>query len=108
MAALQVEKPPAAEPVTLAEAKQHCRVTITDDDDLISLYIQAALEDVEAFLARSLVNKGYRAVARFVPLFHGHGVFAAGLSAVLLLAAALLDHTLELFPDDQALLFAAG
>jgi hypothetical protein len=31
-----------------------------DDDDLISLYIDAATGDVEAFLARSLVNKGYR------------------------------------------------
>lgn len=60
MAAIQIESPPAAEPVTLDVAKAHCRVTISDDDALISLYIQAAREGVEAFLARSLVTKGYR------------------------------------------------
>jgi hypothetical protein len=60
MAAIQIETPPAAEPVTLAEAKDHCRVTFADDDSLITSYIQAARETVEAFLGRSLVSKGYR------------------------------------------------
>src|SRR5690242_13046752 len=58
MAAIQIEIPPLAEPVTLAVMKNHLRVTISDDDALIAIYIAAARQSVEAFLARSLVNKG--------------------------------------------------
>ncbi len=60
MAAIQVEIPPAAEPVSLVEAKNFLKVSVTADDTLIQGLIQAAREVVEAFLARSLVNKGYR------------------------------------------------
>ena len=60
MSAIQIEGPPVAEPVTLDEVKSHCRVTLDDDDALLKLYVQAAREDVEAFLARSLINKRYR------------------------------------------------
>jgi hypothetical protein len=60
MAAIKIERPAKAPPVTLSQAKSHCRVSIPDDDDLISLYVDAATTDVEGFLARSLVNKGFR------------------------------------------------
>ena|SRR5215472_2672836 len=60
MPALRIEIPPAAEPVTLAQTKSHLRVSISDDDVIIQGYIQAARENVEAFLSRSLINKGYR------------------------------------------------
>lgn len=69
MATLQIETPPAAEPVTLTVAKSHLRVTIDDDDDLIALYLAAAREGVEAFLARSLVTKGYRQTLDSFPYF---------------------------------------
>jgi Phage gp6-like head-tail connector protein len=69
MASLQIESPAAAEPVTLAEAKSHLRVTISDDDALIATYVQAAREGVEAFLGRSLVNKGYRQSLDAFPYF---------------------------------------
>jgi hypothetical protein len=69
MAAIQIEIPPVAEPVTLIQAKSHLRVTIPDDDALICAYIQAAREGVEAFLARSLVNKGYRQSLDSFPYF---------------------------------------
>jgi hypothetical protein len=69
VAALQVELPPAAEPVTLDVAKSHLRVSIGDDDGLIAAYITAARESVEAFLARSLVNKGYRQSLDSFPYF---------------------------------------
>ena len=47
---------PAVEPVTLAEAKAHLRVDISDDDALISAIIKAAREFCEEYLDRTLVH----------------------------------------------------
>lgn len=47
---------PAVEPVTVAEAKAHLRVDISDDDAYIGTLITAAREWVEAYLDRTLVN----------------------------------------------------
>lgn len=48
--------PPAVEPVTLSEAKNHLRVDATTDDAYIGSLIQAAREWVEAYLDRTLVD----------------------------------------------------
>lgn len=48
--------PPALEPVALADAKLQCRVTITDDDALITRLIVAARRKCEAILRRQLVT----------------------------------------------------
>ena len=50
---------PTAEPVTLAEAKLHCRVetSMTADDALINALISAAREQVEHTLGRSLMTQ---------------------------------------------------
>jgi uncharacterized phiE125 gp8 family phage protein len=50
---------PAVEPVTLAEAKAHCRVDTSTDDAYISSLITAAREWVEQYLDRSLVHQQY-------------------------------------------------
>jgi uncharacterized phiE125 gp8 family phage protein len=47
---------PAVEPVTLSEAKTHCRVDTSDDDTYIGTLITAAREWVESYLDRSLVH----------------------------------------------------
>lgn len=47
---------PAVEPVTLAEAKAHLRVDISDDDALISAIVKAAREFCEEYLDRTLVH----------------------------------------------------
>ena len=47
---------PVVEPVTLAEAKAHLRVDITDDDAIISAIIKAAREWCEEYLDRTLVH----------------------------------------------------
>ncbi len=60
MPALVVEIPPVAEPILLADAKNWCRVTVTQDDSTISELIQAAREHVENETSLSLVNNGYR------------------------------------------------
>lgn len=48
---------PALEPVTLAEAKAHCRVSIADDDALLTGYILAAREFVERHTRRSIITQ---------------------------------------------------
>ena len=48
---------PAVEPITLAEAKQHLRVSTTDQDTLITALIQAAREYVELYCGRSLITQ---------------------------------------------------
>jgi uncharacterized phiE125 gp8 family phage protein len=50
---------PVVEPVSLADAKSHCRVDSNADDALIVGYIQTARELVEDYLDRSLVTQQY-------------------------------------------------
>ena len=47
---------PAVEPLTVAEAKLHLRVDITDDDAYIGTLITAAREWVENYLDRTLIT----------------------------------------------------
>jgi hypothetical protein len=58
-----------AEPVTLDEAKNFLRVTIDDDDALITSLIVAAREACEAFTDRSFCIKGYRQSLDSFPYF---------------------------------------
>jgi len=50
---------PTLEPVTLAQARAHCRVTHTGDDDLLTELIVVAREAVESFVGRALVHRTY-------------------------------------------------
>jgi hypothetical protein len=59
MAGIIVQNQPTAEPVTLQQAKNFLRVSITDDDDLIGFLITAAREACETFCSRSLAVKSY-------------------------------------------------
>jgi len=40
-------EPPVVEPVTLAEAKLHCRIDVDDDDVLVGSLISTAREHLE-------------------------------------------------------------
>lgn len=57
------QTPPAVEPVTVAEAKAHCRVDTSDDDTYIGTLITAARQWCEEYLDRSLIHQQY--VVRF-------------------------------------------
>ena len=57
--AIKVITPPALEPVTLGEARLHCRVDVEDDDDLLLRLIMAARQYAEqrewrAYLTQTL------------------------------------------------------
>lgn len=52
--------PPVIEPVTLAEAKAHLRLTGTDDDDYVAAMITAARIQVETATRRVLIEQTWR------------------------------------------------
>ncbi|MFN0192666.1 MAG: head-tail connector protein [Aestuariivirga sp.] len=51
--------PPTAEPITLAEAKAHLRITHADEDQLISRLIIAARRLVEGHTGLKLMSQGW-------------------------------------------------
>lgn len=58
---------PTAEPVTLAEAKLHCRVDGSADDALIGTLIAAARSQAEHILGRSLMTQTWELVLDAFP-----------------------------------------
>ena len=66
---LQIEFPPLAEPVLLADMKNYMKVPYPEDDTLISNMIVAARQLVEAFTARAYVTRGYIWTADAFPYF---------------------------------------
>lgn len=54
---LRVVTPPVLEPITLAEAKDHLRVDLTDDDTKITSYIRTAREFAEKHTNRAAVER---------------------------------------------------
>jgi len=58
---------PGSEPITLAEAKAHLRISGTDENDLINGLIQAAREMAETYTKRQLITSTYTAKYRDFP-----------------------------------------
>lgn len=58
---------PATEPVTLAEAKLHLRVDVSDDDALITSLIVAMRTACENEIKRSLITQTWEKVMDFFP-----------------------------------------
>lgn len=56
---LSVVTGPTSEPVTLSEAKAHCRIDISEDDGLLAGYILAARIFIEGETHRSIASKTY-------------------------------------------------
>jgi uncharacterized phiE125 gp8 family phage protein len=55
--ALRVIVGPDTEPVSVQQAKQHCRIDTDYDDSLISLYVTSARLEAEAYLNRALFTQ---------------------------------------------------
>jgi len=56
-AALRVIEPPGSEPVTVDQAKRHCRIDEEYNDDLVEMYLTSARTWAEAFLNRALFTQ---------------------------------------------------
>jgi uncharacterized phiE125 gp8 family phage protein len=54
---IRIAEQPAEEPITVAEAKEWARVTISDDDTLIEALIKAMREYAEAYTGRAFVQR---------------------------------------------------
>ncbi|MDE2030529.1 MAG: phage head-tail connector protein [Alphaproteobacteria bacterium] len=52
--------PPAAEPVTLADAKQQARIDTTADDTLVTALITGARQWAEEYTARAFITQSWR------------------------------------------------
>lgn len=65
----QLVTPPAVEPVSLALAKQQCRVDFTEEDALIELYISGARELVEKRTGRAIYNQTWKRTLDHFPLW---------------------------------------
>ena len=64
---LQLVTPPAGEPISLAEAKQHLRVDGGDDDLLIGSLITAARQAAETITGRQLMTARWKLVLDAFP-----------------------------------------
>lgn len=52
---------PVVEPLTIAEAKQHCRIFVDDDNALIASYITVARQGAEQYLNRAVPPQTWQA-----------------------------------------------
>ena len=82
---------PAIEPITLADAKQHLRMEVSDDDTLITLLIAAARQYAEQLTRTSFITQQWSLVLDAFPGPSLMGV-PAGLPWSLPGHAILLEH----------------
>jgi len=59
--------PPSAEPVTIAEAKEHCRVDLSNEDNLLDGLIAAARMWAEQYKGQALVTQTWDLKLRAFP-----------------------------------------
>lgn len=65
---LRVSTPPAVEPVSLSDAKAHCRVDGTSDDAYITALISAAREWAEVYMDEALIHQRLAMRLDFFPV----------------------------------------
>lgn len=82
---------PVARPVTLAQLKANARIPYADSDEILSMYLDAAVETVEKYLRRALITQTWDFVCDWGPawielpypnLQQVNGVYTTGLDNV--------------------------
>ncbi len=97
--ATKIVTPAAAEPVYLDDLKAHLRVTVDDDDDLISSYLSAARRVAEQWSRQTLMPTQYLLTVDRFPLVP-NSQFAPGNPSVL---TPVLQNTWPLDPSIWAI-----
>lgn len=107
---LRLITPPAEEPVTLAEAKAHLRVTHDAEDGLIELYLASARETVEDATQRALMPQVWElGLSRFPPPRTGVELPVAPLLEVLAIEYFTFDGSpMTLSPVAYAVSLSSG
>ena len=91
---LETITPASGEPLSLARAKSHLRVTFTDDDTDIGEYIETARLAAENWLRRPIRSAGYRATfAEFSVPFVISGLGPLSVTAIDYLDASSVRQT---------------
>lgn len=100
--------PPAAEPLTLAQAKDFLRVQHDADDDLISALIAGARLHVEAQTRRVLITQAWRLTRDMWPASGRLPVLPVPLRAVIAAGVWQADGTLQAIEFDALAVDAAS
>ena len=69
MVSLRVKTQPICEPISLGLLKNHLYLSTSLDDDILTVYLQAAREQIEAWTNRSFIKKTYEMRMAWLPLF---------------------------------------
>lgn len=70
---LRLQTPPASPPITLDQAKLHCRVIADSEDELISALIEAATQDAEHLMGRAVMPQKWQlSLEAFAPSIELH------------------------------------
>lgn len=98
---------PAATPVSLAEAKEHLCVDYSDDDNLIGLYLNAAvahLDGDEGILGRALVTQTWDQTIDDFPHGDDLALMLAPVQSVTSITYRDMDGNTQTFPAESYML----
>lgn len=74
---LRLVTPPIETPITLIEAKTHCRIDIDTEDTLVSSLITAATEYLQGFTGKQLCNATYEVTFPCFPdVFNAYNLYS--------------------------------
>lgn len=100
----EISVAPSVEPVTVEEAKLHCRIEVADDDALVTALISEARVNVEKFLNRSLITQTIKAsydLKDNPTLRNGIYLPFAPVSAIVAVRRYLADNSAEVFESSN-------
>jgi len=105
---LMLVTPPAEEPVSLADAKAHLRVDISDDDALIATLIKAARELFENYTRRALVTQTWDLVLDAFPAERELELPRPPLQSVTSITYKEADGSVQTFPTSEYVVDTSG